>query len=173
MRYFIILLIVISVSFSNPPAQISDLYFNQAAQSGKTLYTIQPVPFAQTNIDGYYNAGVYHRNQSINQPSNQAMDQMMRMMMLQQMQGMQQQQQQNQLMFNSMYSKQMDQSTAASKRVARRRTRPWLFTKGKVNNGLIFTGIANELLNKDSKYFDQKKGRMAVGGGLLLNNILK
>ena len=94
--------------------------------------------------------------------------QIQQLLLLQQQQLMQNQQQ-----ISALQSK---VTTLGRPKVKTGRKKPLLkkvTSQGTVNNALLGTAIANETLNKDSKYVDKKKARIGVGAGLLLNNLLR
>ena len=155
-----------TTAIHNNPQQVPRLVLIQ----GVGPNNLHPAVVANPGMDGYYIGGMPNQmpqmnNQMNNQP-NQMNNQMMQMLQMQMMQNMQ---------MSTQMNMQYMQKTAGSNRKSRKKRNPLqsLTTKGKVNTGLIGIGIANELVNKDSKYVDKKKVRMGVGGAFLLNNILR
>lgn len=174
MKTLIFLFALVATTFAGPDGTFTGDQYTYMLHTPQNLYPVYvKVPQAQVVANSPMNSPVYPQA-----PSN--MDDMMKMMLIQNMQLQNQQMQMNmgnqglyqQQMYNQMMTAQGQQQTAQTRRKNRSLLKR-MTTKGKVNNGLILGGIANEVFNKNDKYADQGKVRLGVAGGLFLNNTLR
>jgi len=144
----------------------------QSVENGVTQYTILD-PGAKVKLIPANYPTLLNSNPNPNAQFN--LQQLLYLQQLnQQLQTTNQQLNNQQVKTNQKLDKISQMLTPKQRRERKHRSfRQRMTTKGKINNSLLITGAANEILNKDDKFTDHKKARIGIGAAYLLNNIIR